>query len=304
MVIKDLRPGTLWNAVLARSRHALGCGALQPIETETQVIEQQGIPFLVRVATNLRRKDAARARQAESSRAAGKPINPFQPYEEDLFVADISPTHFCLLNKYNVMDYHLLIITRDYADQEQLINLQDFAALWACLAEIDGLGLYNAGATAGASQPHKHLQLVPVPPAASGAPIPIERAFDHLPLGAGVTQSGRLPFRHAFAWLDPLRTPCSSAAAEETFCLYGRMLAAVGIEGVADGAVIRQSAAYNLLITRRWLLLVPRSTECFEGISISALNFAGSMFVRDEHQLRLVEERKPLTVLTAVGFRV
>lgn len=300
---KDLQPGTLWNAVLARTRHALGRGALHPIETETRVIEQQGIRFLVRVATNLRRKDAARAQQAVSSRATGKPINPFQPYDEDLFVADVSATHFCLLNKYNVIDHHLLIITREYADQEELIGLEDFSALWTCLTEIDGLGLYNAGGTAGASQPHKHLQIVPVPLAADGPPIPIESAFDHLPRGGEITQSGRLPFRHAFAWLDPLRASSPSAAAEETFRLYGRMLAALGIEGVADDSGVRQSAAYNLLITRRWLLLVPRSTECFEGISISALNFAGSLFVRDENQLRIVEERRPLTVLTEVGIR-
>lgn len=181
--------------------------------------------------------------------------------------------------------------------------MPDFAALWACLAEIDGLGLYNAGGTAGASQPHKHLQIVPVPLAAGGPPIPIERAFDHLPRGAGVTQSGTLPFRHAFAWLDPSRVSSPSAAAAETLRLYDRMLAALGIEGVADDSGVRQSAAYNLLITRRWLLLVPRSTECFEGISVSALNFAGSLFVRDENQLRIVEEKRPLTVLTEVGFR-
>ncbi|HQR54272.1 MAG TPA: hypothetical protein PLZ79_13470 [Burkholderiales bacterium] len=81
------------------------------------------------------------------------------------------------------------------------------------------------------------------------------------------------------------------------------MLAAMGIEGVAAGGVIRQSAAYNLLLTRRWLLLAPRSTEYFEGISISALNFAGSMFVRNEEQLKTVEQEGPLAVLTGVGYQ-
>lgn len=302
MVNKHLQPGTLWNAVLEQTRHALGSCALQPIETNTRIIEQQGIPFSVRVATNLRRKDAARVRQAEASRAAGKPINPFQPCEKDLFVGDLSAKHFCLLNKYNVIDHHLLIITRHYADQEQLITLEDFAALWACMAEIDGLGLYNAGKTAGASQPHKHLQLLPLPLAANGPAIPIECVIDHIPLDGGITHSGKLPFRHTFAWLDPSRVTSPSTAAEETFRLYRRMLTAVGIKDVADGRAVRQSAPYNLLLTRRWLLLVPRSTECFEGISISALNFAGSLFVRDEGQLRIIEERKALTVLTEVGF--
>lgn len=198
-----LQPGTLRNVVRTRTRHALGCGALQPIETKARIIEQHRIPFVVRVATNLRRKDAARAQQAEASRAAAKPINPFQPYDEDLFVADISATHFCLLNKYNVLNYHLLIITRDYIDQEQLIAFDDFAALWACMAEIDGLGLYNGGMSAGASQPHKHLQLLPLPLAGSGHPIPIERAFDHVGTDEEIARSNILPFRHAFTRLDP-----------------------------------------------------------------------------------------------------
>lgn len=303
MTNNTFQPGTLWDAVRARTRHALDCGALIPIEIEIRVIEQEGIPFLVRVATNLRRKDAAQTQQAQSTQAGGPWVDPFQPYEEDLFVTDISPTHFCLLNKYNVIDHHLLIITRDYADQEELITLEDFAALWACLVEIDGVGLYNAGKTAGASQPHKHLQLVPVPLATAGAPIPIEHAFDGLPPGSEVVRSDRLLFRHAFAWLDPSRIGTPLAAARETFRLYRAMLAAMGIESVADGAVMRQSAAYNLLLTRRWVLLVPRSTEYFEGISISALNFAGSMFVRNVDQLGIVEERTPLSVLTGVGFR-
>ncbi len=298
----NFQPGTLWDAVRVRTRHALDCGTLIPIEIETRIVEQDGIPFLVRVATNLRRKDTARMLQAESSRTVGKAFDPFQPYEEDLFVADVSPTHFCLLNKYNVIDHHLLIITRDYADQEELLTLEDFAALWAGLVEIDGVGVYNAGKTAGASQPHKHLQLVPVPLAAVGVPIPIDSAFDHLPPGNAIMHSDRLPFRHAFARLDPSLTRSATTAAEETFRLYGAMLAAMGIESVADGAVIRQSAAYNLLITRRWLLLVPRSAEYFEGISISALNFAGSMFVRNADQLGIVEESKPLTVLAGVCF--
>ena len=39
----------------------------------------------------------------------------------------------------------------------------DFDALARGLAAIDGLAFYNGGTVAGASQPHKHLQLVPVP---------------------------------------------------------------------------------------------------------------------------------------------
>ncbi len=33
------------------------------------------------------------------------------------------------------------------------------------------------------------------------------------------------------------------------------------------------------------MLLVPRSTECVEGISVNALGFAGGFLVKDESQL-------------------
>ena len=39
-------------------------------------------------------------------------VNPFLPYDPDLVVADISDTHVALLNKFNVIDHHLLIVTR------------------------------------------------------------------------------------------------------------------------------------------------------------------------------------------------
>ena len=80
-----------------------------------------------------------------------------------MFVADISPTHVCLLNKFNVIDHHLLVVTRAFEEQDAAINAADFAALWVCMAEVDGLAFYNGGKLAGASQRHKHLQIAPLP---------------------------------------------------------------------------------------------------------------------------------------------
>jgi ATP adenylyltransferase len=81
------------------------------------------------------------------------------------------------LNKFNIIDHHLLIVTRTFKEQETWLTLQDFEAMWACLNEIDGLVFYNGGKTAGASQRHKHLQLVPLPLVEEGLKIPIEPAI-------------------------------------------------------------------------------------------------------------------------------
>jgi ATP adenylyltransferase len=50
------------------------------------------------------------------------------------------------------------------------------------------------------------------------------------------------------------------------------------------------------------MLLVPRSHECFETISVNALGFAGSLFVRDAEQLKTIDNRGPMTVLRRVAI--
>ena len=95
--------GTLWERLKQQTKYALECGALQPIPTEYEFVEQNNIRFLVRILSNLSRKDEARKEQNKKKVITGKDFNPFLPYEENLFVADLSRTHLCLLNKYNVV---------------------------------------------------------------------------------------------------------------------------------------------------------------------------------------------------------
>lgn len=59
--------------------------------------------------------------------------NPFLPYEEDLFVADLSDTHLLLLNKFNVVAHHLLVVTRQFEPQSDLVNAADLDAAWKVL---------------------------------------------------------------------------------------------------------------------------------------------------------------------------
>jgi sulfate adenylyltransferase (ADP) / ATP adenylyltransferase len=131
------------------------------IPTEYEIIESEGIPFLVRIASNLVRKQQAKKPRRDFY--LDDQYSPFLPYEEDLFVTEISDTHFGLLNKYNVVDHHLLMVTSEFEEQEAFLNLFDFIAIGACLSEIDGLAFYNSGYVAGASVRHKHLQFIPLP---------------------------------------------------------------------------------------------------------------------------------------------
>ncbi|SOE95187.1 ATP adenylyltransferase [Burkholderia sp. D7] len=294
-----LQPGTLWPAILRQTEHALRCGALRPMETIQTVLEERGIRFLVRQVSSLARKEETlQARKVEVG-ACGA-VNPFLPYDPNLFVADLSDTHVALLNKFNVIAHHLLIVTRCFKPQEALLEFADFAALAACMAEFDGLAFYNGGAESGASQRHKHLQIVPLPLGESGPPLPIESVLRPEDREGPIGTVPGLPFLHAFARLE-LAPAASLHAAHAAFDCYHALLEATGLRAIEMNGELHQSAPYNLLVTRRWMLLVPRYSECVEGISVNALGFAGSLFVRDAAQMEVVERLGPMSVLQRVA---
>ncbi|MBN4003668.1 phosphorylase [Nostoc sp. LPT] len=289
-----LKPGTLWTSVKERTEYALQCGALLSIPTEFEFVEQDGVRFLVRILSNLNRKKAAKKKQEKQSVTSGEEFNPFLPYEEDLFVADISDTHVCILNKFNVVDYHLLIITRGFEEQESLLTLEDFTAMWACLADFDGLAFYNSSKTAGASQRHKHLQLVPLPLAPSGLQIPIEPLLTSSQFQNSNATLAKLPFVHAFASLNSNWVRSPFAGAQATLEIYHTLRHAVGLDA-------KQFGAYNLLATREWMLIVPRSQEHFQSISVNSLGFAGALLVRNAAEMEILKTQGPMTILKNVA---
>ena len=285
-----LKPGTLQQLAVETTQRALVAGALQPIATKCDRVEDQGISFLVRRVDSLARKEQARKQRKQSK---PKDFNPFLPYEQDLFVTDLSPTHLVLLNKFNVVDHHLLMVTRAFEEQESLLTLADFEALAMTLREIDGLAFYNGGTVAGASQRHKHLQLVPLPLLPCGDYV--EERLPVTPLLDALTDSGRVeqlafPFVHGAVSLGMMDWTQPDAAA--LYELYKELL-----------RLRDEGGAYNLLVTRRWMLLVARRMDECEGISVNSLGFAGSMFVRDEAQLERLKAIGPMAILQAVALK-
>ena len=286
--------GPLWDRVRAATEHGLAAGALRPIPTTFETVVDGGIPFQLRIVDNLRRKALQRERVGQRPRP--EDANPFLPYDEDLFVADLPPSHVLLLNKFNVLEHHLLIVTRAFADQEELPDEADLAALWSVLGEIDGLGFYNGGEEAGASQPHKHLQLAPFPLAEGLPGAPLQAVLDDAEPAGDVLQVPALPLPHAFQWLHGVPGEPTAAApllAREVTTV----LDAIGVHPGAGAPPLRQRAPYNLLVTRHWLLAVPRRRETVDGISINAIGFAGGLLVRDEKQRARVRARGPLALL-------
>lgn len=288
----DTYSNAVWERAARAAIRARSSGALQPIDAEAQVVPDGGTKFVVRAVASLLRKFADQAK-AQPQR------NPFLPYEEALYVCDASADHVVLLNKFPVMPMHLLVITRTFVPQDTLLQLGDFTALAKPMAERPCIAFYNAGRAAGASQPHRHLQIVPLPLEPDGDGTPIDSVLQAV-RGKEGRNTADLGFNHVLGWLDARAFAREAQAGAMLEACYRRLLATADISEFEGDGVRRQSQAYNLLATREWMLLVPRVEERFEGISVNALGFAGSLFVKDAAQLELVARVGPRAVLAAV----
>jgi sulfate adenylyltransferase (ADP) / ATP adenylyltransferase len=281
-----------WRDVTTQTERAIACGALRSFDTVQSVIEDEGVRFVVRQAANIARKEEASKRAAKSAADAAAPRrDPFAPCEDALRVGDIGTQHFLLLNKFNVLEHHLLIVTTAFEPQDSLLDANDFAALFACLARFDGLGFYNGGTIAGSSQPHKHMQIVPLP--FDGHALPIE-AFVVAAHRDAIFRVPELRFAHAVAWLDDAANACDA---------YRRLLECIGVRTSDVDGREHHASPYNLLVTRRWMLAVPRTQSHVEGIAVNALGFAGSLFVRDDTQRDVVQRLGPMELLVRASRR-
>ncbi len=263
-----------------RRAEALDCGALQPIKTHTEWIECDGLRFPVRWLDALERKAAAGVRGH---------ANPFLPPDPRLTVDAAGPGHLLVLNKFPVMERHLLIVSRDFVAQSDPLQAADFDAVRPLLWAADGLCFYNGDRIAGASQPHRHLQWIPRDEALLPLLAPLEAAAER-----NEARCPALPYAHAIAALPAALWGEADGGRQLCEC-YRAMTDGFGLAGERRGA-------YNLLLTRRAMVLVPRSRESFAGISVNALGFAGSFFVPSPPLLDTVRRTTPPGVLARVGL--
>jgi len=276
-----------------RARSALASGDLKPIVTEQSELVEDGLRFVVRSVSALAGKNAA---------IPGGPRDPnFDPFlapDPALRLGALGEHHTAILNKFPVSARHIVIATNEFREQLEPLDRSDFAALARVLVEAGGSGFYNGGMQAGASQRHKHLQWIP---RAEGN-ASLGEWLPGLPSNApplATAMHPRLAVRHCFVRVECAIGTAFERAAESLQAGFLRALDAVG-SAPDDQGLLPPS---NLLVADGWLLLVPRSREHFEGISINALAYGGTFFAREPERLEALRSAGPLQALASVGVR-
>ena len=257
-----MRAEHLWQQALQRSERAQACGALVPLDTSVEELAVD--PFVLRRLLS---------RTPKHLRAGGPKLNPFLPWEAELEVCRLGDQHVLLLNKFPVQRGHLLVITAGWKAQSAWLEPADWTAVTAVNADTSGLWFFNSCAEAGASQPHRHLQLLPRH--SSEASCPLEPLFEQWLATPAAAQRP--------AWCQALsrrEAPNDPAELEALYWQHCQQLAL----GTAAAAPVPQ-APYNLLFNDRWFLTVKRRQDHARGFSLNALAYAGYLLATEDSEL-------------------
>lgn len=214
-----------------------------------------------------------------------KKIDPFENPSPDLLLASFppsSPTHTLVLNKFPVIPNHFILATKSWKAQTDLLEPADLEATYECLrawAKPTNLtpskstsarlfAFFNSGEDSGASQPHRHLQFLPVE--AMHQPgteswVPLIDLLTTQPHNPPTFQSHpALPFAHFALPLPP--NPSPDTLHEIYIALYRAAVGAVQgrdpREGLPSTATQGPSAiSYNLAMTLETMMIAPRRAE-------------------------------------------
>lgn len=231
--------------------------------------------------------------------------------EHELFVTQLHSTHNLLFNKFNVVDEHMVLSTIEFALQEEPLDVADFRAMWTAMQGLDAFAFFNCGSESGASQPHKHMQLMTYPSlkAITGLDMPpllhfIDQKLCECPT-TRIVQLPELPFCHFLHRVDLAADVDGEKAAERIVAIYNKILEQLKHVNPAATSSKPSSmpVAYNLLLTSSFLFVIPRKVPSYNGVEVNSIGFIGSFFVHNnEQRVSFKTHGGPMELLRHVTF--
>lgn len=215
--------------------------------------------------------------------------SPFLEIPKDMKVADY-PDHVLIFNKYPIFPHHLLLVTRTFRPQYEDLDEADFTAISMVLSELSSpfLLFYNCGPESGASQLHKHIQFIPF------------ESWNEIPIYDSVTGSElvHFDFWHWSTMLEGVKGPARFDR-NILFSQYQQLMKKMKELFGSQNSLI----SYNLLMTDKWMLLIPRMKECFAtSISINSMAFCGFLLAKSNDEIEIIRHNGISKILQAVSL--
>ncbi|KAH8701049.1 ATP adenylyltransferase-domain-containing protein [Talaromyces proteolyticus] len=249
------------------------------------------------------------------------------------------PSHILVLNKFPVIPNHFILATKSFRPQTDILEKDDLEVTFACLREWRGEDLdiqdddrekrhqkgaaassgrrlfafFNSGEESGASQPHRHLQFLPVEDmrgqelssssssssssfsASSWVPL-IDRVStaEAIVSHSAFRELPGLPFKH-FALLLP-EDPSAEFLHNAYLSLYQAAVAADAGTTSSNREDVQTSGpaaiSYNFAMTESAMMICPRKSETAQlqlqkeksdsAISLNGTILAGTLMVKQE----------------------
>lgn len=259
-----------------------------------------------------------------------------------------------MLNKFPIIRNHFILATREWKSQTDLLERGDLEACYACIKawkkDDDGDGneeknggrlfaFFNSGPESGASQPHRHIQFLPVEDMQrtyEGAGIEgwrplidvvVEHGQNKGQSKEGYVTDDRLPFAH---FVLPIPTNPSAETLHSIYLSLYRAAVSAAIESSENPAELSiqdhgpAAISHNLAMTETAMMICPRKSEnatiTIQGkeeakresvvepgvIALNGTVLGGTLMVKMEGEWEELKRRPDVLrgVLGKVGFPV
>lgn len=195
-----------------------------------------------------------------------------------MLITAIPPLHNLVLNKFAIVPEHFILATQAYREQTDLLDRADLEVAYGCIEAYhehkENIGtpetdsdkgselfvFYNSGAESGSSQPHRHLQLLPVERMREGLDGEEYRTWDVLAASLLEEETRkRVPFVTFAERIGP-----ETDLLEVYLRLYQQACHAVLGDDTTTGEVETSGPAriqYNLAMMRDVMVVAPRVAE-------------------------------------------
>ena len=259
-----------WEKALAQSEISISRGSLFPLDTSV-------------INNKIYKSDDFLIKKLDTSKfkknfVYGPKVNPFNPWEKDLEIEKIGNNHQLILNKYPVQLGHILLITNDWKPQIGWLDIDDWLALKTVNNDTSGLWFFNSGPLSGASQPHRHLQL-------------LRRSSQEIicPREKWILGIIEKPLKNkVYEKKIKVKKFNLSNNAESLYKTYLEIANHIGLGDPINNEI--PLFPYNLLITNNWIAIIRRSKDYKLGFNINALGFAGYILITDNSNLLYLEK--------------
>ena len=272
-----MRKEIYWEKALQKTKISINSKSLFPLQT-TDITKNlyKGNDFIIRELDITKFK---------KNTLIGPKINPFKPWDKILEIDSIGNGHQLILNKYPVQLGHVLLITNEWKEQNGWLDIKDWEAIKEVNKDTSGLWFFNSGPLAGASQPHRHIQLLRRDP--SELSCPREK---------WILALNNLNYKNEkFTKNIILKKFSKSLNEENIYEIYKDLSYNLGLGDPRNDK--KPKYPYNLIFTDRWMIIIKRKTDNLFGISINALGFAGYILVTENSDIKYLRELGPEKLL-------